>query len=111
MEQRWKAYMDAYGARDESLRQHLLEQCVSEEVVFTNPGGDGKSRRALFDHIGKFQKTMPGMYFVTDKLYPQPGKLLAVWSMYKEDGTKVATGYNFVQPDSRGFFTYMAGFF
>jgi len=111
VEQRWKAYMDAYAADDEVRRRYLLEQCVTEDVVFTNPSGDGKSRTGLFAHIAKFQATMPGAYFETDKLYPQADKLLAVWSMYKKDGTKVATGYNFVQPDSTGLFRYLAGFF
>jgi hypothetical protein len=51
------------------------------------------------------------LYFSTDKLYAQPDKLLAVWSMHKQDGTKVAAGYNFVLPDEQGRFNYMAGFF
>jgi hypothetical protein len=31
--------------------------------------------------------------------------------MDKQDGTKVATGYNFVRTDQDGRFSYMAGFF
>lgn len=107
----WNAYMAAYGAMAEDERARLLEQCVSEEVVFTNPAGDGKSRAGLSTHISGFQKGNPGAYFKTDKLYPQQDKLLAVWSMYKPDGTKVATGYNFVRPDKDGRFSYLAGFF
>jgi hypothetical protein len=107
----WNAYMAAYGAEAEDERARLLTQSVSDDVVFTNPAGDGKSRAGLSDHIGRFQKGNPGAYFSTDKLFPQQDKLLAVWSMYKSDGTKVATGYNFVRPDDDGRFGYMAGFF
>lgn len=107
----WNAYIAAYGAQAEDERARLLEQSVSEDVVFTNPAGDGKGRAGLLAHIGRFQGGNPGAYFVTDKLFPQQGKLLAIWSMYKPDGTKVATGYNFVRPDDDGRFSYMAGFF
>ena len=41
----------------------------------------------------------------------QSDKLLAIWSIYKPGGVKVATGYNFVTPGTDGRFNYMAGFF
>jgi hypothetical protein len=111
LEQHWKSYVDAFNTPVEEERVRLLEQSVCDDVVFTNPGGEGKSRAGLIAHIGNFQKTRPGLYFSTDKLYAQPDKLLAVWSMHKQDGTKVAAGYNFVLPDEQGRFNYMAGFF
>lgn len=107
----WNAYMAAYGAETADERTRLLEQSVCDDIVFTNPASDGKSRADLSAHIERFQNSNPGAYFSTDKLYPQRDKLLAVWSMYKPDGTKVATGYNFVRPDEGGRFSYMAGFF
>ncbi len=111
LEQRWTAYMAAFGAVADDERERLLERSVSEDVTFTNPGGEGKSRVSLAAHIEKFQKANPGAYFSTDRLLAQPDKFLAIWSMYKQDGTKVATGYNFVRPDQDGRFSYMAGFF
>ena len=110
LEQNWNSYMAAFGAIAEDERERLLEGSVSEDVIFTNPGGDGKSRAGLIAHIEKFQKANPGAYFSTEKLYAQADKLLAIWSMYKQDGTKVATGYNFVRPNQDGRFSYMAGF-
>jgi hypothetical protein len=111
MEQRWHSYMTAFGTVSEHERERLLENSVSEDVVFTNPGATGNSRNGLSAHIGRFQKVNPGAYFQTDKLFLQNDKLLAIWSMYKQDGTKLATGYNFVTPDSNGLFNYMVGFF
>jgi len=111
LKENWNAYMAAYGATTDVERGHLLEQSVCEDVVFTNPAGDGQSRAGLSAHIEKFQAANPGAYFSTDKLYAQPDKLLAVWSMYKADGVKVVTGYNFVRPDDNDRFAYMAGFF
>jgi hypothetical protein len=111
LEQRWSEYMAAFGTVAEDERERLLERSVSEDVIFTNPGGEGKSRAGLSAHIATFQKGNPGAYFSTEKVYAQTDKLLVVWSIYKRDGTKVATGYNFVTPDRDGRFNYMAGFF
>ena len=110
-EQRWTAYLNAYDATDEAERQRLLESSVAEDVTFTNPAAEGKSRHELNTHIESFRKSNPGAHFGTDKLYHQPGRFLAVWSMYKKDGAKVATGYNFVDLDDQGRFGFMAGFF
>jgi hypothetical protein len=109
--QLWTAYMEAYGEPDADKRKHLLEQAVADDVVFTNPGGQGVNRDDLIAHIGNFRKQMPGMYFKTDKILSHHGEFLAVWSMYKADGAPVATGYNFVQCDKDSRFRYMAGFF
>jgi hypothetical protein len=111
LEQHWNAYMAAFNTTADDERQRLLEHSVSDDVVFSNPGGAGKSRIDLDAHIGKFQNANPGAYFTTDKLYPQADKLLAIWSMHKPDGSRIATGYNFVRPDQDGRFSYMAGFF
>ncbi len=111
LETQWNDYMAAFGSVEPAERDRLLARCVSDAVVFTNPGGKGETRLALAAHIADFQHKMPGMYFRTDKVYPQSKTLLAVWSMYKADHTKVATGYNFVNLDEAGRFAYMAGFF
>ena len=110
-EQRWNAYAAAFSATAEDERERLLEESVSEDVVFTNPGGEGKTRAGLSAHIVNFQKTMPGASFRTDKVYEHHRELLVVWSMHKQDGAKVATGYNFIRTDADGRFQYMAGFF
>jgi hypothetical protein len=111
LKQHWNAYAAAYGATAEDERERLLEESVSDDVIFTNPGGEGKSRTGLSAHIANLQKSMPGAYFSTDRLLVHHGELLAIWSMHKQDGTKVATGYNFVRPGQDGRFAYMAGFF
>ena len=111
IEAQWNAYFSAFGTVADEERDRLLEQCVSEDLVFTNPGGSGKTRLGLTAHIEDFRRKMPGMYFGTDKLFFQEKQFLAIWSMYKPDQTKVATGYNFVTLDDDGKFNYMAGFF
>jgi SnoaL-like domain len=111
LEENWNSYTAAFGASAEDERDRLLEQCVSDDVIFTNPGGEGKSRAGLSAHIGNFQKSMPGARFDTEKIFVHHGELLAIWSLYKQDGAKVATGYNFVRPGQDGRFDYMAGFF
>lgn len=107
----WNAYMEAFGAVDADARERLLKQSVSDDVVFTNPGGEGKTREGLIKHIQDFQNKMPGCHFKTDRLISNHGECLAVWSMYKQDGARVTTGYNFFQSGADGRFSYMAGFF
>lgn len=110
-EEQWNAYMLAFATDIAAERERLLQQSVSDDVTFTNPGGSGKSCAALAAHIADFRTKMPGMYFDTDKIYVTHGELLAVWSMYRPDHTKIVTGYNFVRLDDGGRFSYMAGFF
>ena len=110
-EDRWNSYMAAFGPVTPEEREQLLAHSVSDAVFFTNPGGEGKTRAGLLAHIEDFRKKMPAMHFGTDKVLCHHGELLAIWSMFKEDGVKVATGYNFVRADADGRFNYMAGFF
>jgi len=110
-QEKWNAYITAFNADHAEERDILLNQSVSDSVIFTNPGGSGNTRAALSAHIADFRTKMPGMYFGTDKTFVTQEELLAVWAMYKADGTKVATGYNFVQFDKSGNLAYMAGFF
>lgn len=109
--QHWNAYAAAFSATDQDERERLLQQSVSDDVVFTNPGGEGQTRGGLSAHIGNFQKSMPGAYFATDRILAHHGELLVIWTMHKQDSTKVATGYNFIRADPDGRFSYMAGFF
>ncbi|TCP90363.1 SnoaL-like protein [Rhizobium sp. PP-CC-2G-626] len=111
LERSWNSYLAAYGSITDDERERLLEQSVSDDLVFTNPGGQGEHRAGLVAHIQNFQRTMPGTYFSTEKTFVHHGELLAIWAMHKPDGTKVATGYNFVRTGDDGRFVYMAGFF
>ena len=100
-----------YGPISAQERERLLTQSVADDVVFTNPAGEGTTRDGLIIHIEAFQKQSPGAYFTTDKVHTHHRELLAIWSMHKADGTKVATGYNFVSFADDGRFKHMAGFF
>jgi hypothetical protein len=111
LEANWEAYLKAYGAVADDERERLLAQSVTDGVVFTNPGGEGQRREGLIAHIQNFQASMPGTYFSTERVFVHHGEVLAIWAMHKPDGTKAATGYNFVRPGNDGRFAYMAGFF
>lgn len=110
-EQQWEAYLSAFNAQEAGERENLLQQSVSDDVEFTNPGSNGKSRSVLSTHIQEFHEKMPGLYFTTDKTFLSQGDLLAVWSMFRPDGSKIAMGYNYLRFDAAGRFTFMAGFF
>jgi hypothetical protein len=78
--QHWTAYAQAYSTAAEDERIRLLEGSVCDDVVFTNPGGEGKSRAGLSAHIANFQNAMPGAYFSTERLLVHHNELLVVWS-------------------------------
>ena len=59
-EQRWNSYLAAYGPVTAGERERLLKQSVADDVVFTNPGGEGQTRAGLIAHIEDFQRKMPG---------------------------------------------------
>ncbi|MBY3246269.1 nuclear transport factor 2 family protein [Rhizobium laguerreae] len=111
LERNWNIYLSSYSDISDSERERLLQESVSDDLVFTNPGGQGEHRTGLIAHIQNFQKKMSGYYFSTEKVFVHHGELLAIWTMHKPDGSKVATGYNFVRPGADGRFAYMAGFF
>jgi len=111
LEKQWSAYLTAYGPVAAEERERLLKLSVCDDVVFTNPGGEGRTRAGLIAHIEGFQTKMPRFYFTGDKLFLRHGEFLAIWSMYTGDGVKAATGYNYVRLDTEGRISYLAGFF
>ncbi len=107
----WDQYLTAYGPTSSEERDLLLNGSVSDDLVFMNPGGEGRTRAGLIAHIEDFQKKMSGSNFTTEKLLFHHDQFMAIWSMQNKDNHKVATGYNFVRLDENGLFCFMAGFF
>jgi hypothetical protein len=111
IEQLFKSYLDAYADIAPAERERLLRQSVSDDVVFTNPTGDGKGFSNLIEHIEGFQKRAPGGYFRSSQLLTHHGELLAEWTLYRNDGSEFLTGHTFARLNEQGRLTHLAGFF
>jgi len=107
----WKSYLDAYSDIPADERERLLRQSVTDDVVFSGPQEDDQGFGKLVEHVGKFQKKSPGAYFESNKLLTQHGQLLSEWTLYKKDGTKIATGHTYARLNEQGRITQLAGFF
>ena len=111
LQQTWKAYLDAYADLAADERERLLRQSVADDVVFTNPTGEGQGFGNLVEHIKQFQKKSPGAYFKGNKLLTHHGQLLSEWTMYSNDGSEIMTAHTYARINEQGRLTHVAGFF
>ena len=110
LRQLYNSYQDAYADIAAAERERLLRQSVTDDVVFTNPTGEGQGFGNLVEHIGQFQKQFPGAYFKTNKLLSHHGQLLSEWTMYHKDGSEFMTAHTFARFNEQGRLTHLAGF-
>lgn len=95
VERLWKIYLEAYGPVSSRERRLLLSECVTEDVVSTNPDEELQGFENLAAHIDQFQQRIPGAYFQLDKLHFHHDQVLAQWTLVKDDATALATGYTY----------------
>src|ERR1700675_2878382 len=97
LQQLFRSYLDAYADIAADERERLLRQSVTDDVVFTGPNEDSQGFGSLVEHIGLFQKKLPGAYFKSNQLLTQHGQLLSQWTMCKKDGAEIATGHTYAR--------------
>ena len=111
VEQIWKSYLEAYGDVSPEERKRLLRQCVSDDVVSTNPGEEFHGYEDLVSHVEQFQLRMPGAYFKNNKLLFHHNQVLSEWTLYKSDDTPLRTAHTYARFDDQGRMTHFTGFF
>jgi hypothetical protein len=111
VEQIWKSYLEAYGNVSSEERRRLLRDCVSDDVVSTNPGEEGQGFELLVAHVEQFQQRLPGAYFKLNKLLFHHEQVLADWTLYKGDGTELRTANTYGRFDGQGRLVQVTGFF
>ena len=52
----FQAYLDAFAATSPDEQERLLRSSVAEDVVYTNPGVEGRGLRNLLKHISVFRE-------------------------------------------------------
>jgi len=56
----FEKYLEAFAKESPAEQEQVLSSGVAEDVVFTNPGVDGRGRSSLLAHATGFQKNFRG---------------------------------------------------
>ena len=103
-------YLDAFAKESPAEQEQLLSSSVAEDVVFTNPGVDGRGRSTLLAHATSFQKRFPGGYFRVNWFRQQKGQLLSEWTQYDQQGSALFTAHSYARLNEEGLLIHLAGF-
>jgi hypothetical protein len=110
-EQIWGKYLEAYGKVSTEERRRLLRECVSDDVLSTNPGEQTHGFEELLAHVEQFQQRLPGAYFKLNKLLFHHDEVLAEWTLYKSDEIPLRTAHTHGVFENQGRLRKLIGFF
>ena len=103
-------YLDAFATTSRADQERLLHSSLADDVVYTNPGVEGRGLGNLLAHIDGFQKRFPGGRFRMNWLRQQHGQLLAEWTQLNQDGSELVTGHSYARLNQEGRLTQLSGF-
>lgn len=103
-------YLAAFAESSTAEQERLLRLSLAEDVLFTNPGVEGRGLDNLLAHIAGFQNMFPGGYFRVNWFLHQHGQLLSEWTQYNRDGSEFVTAYSFARSNDEGRLAHLAGF-
>ncbi len=106
----FEAYLDAFAATSLADQERLLHSSVAEDVMYTNPGVEGRGLQNLLKHIGVFQKRFPGHRFRLNWFRQQHGQMLAEWTQVDNDGRELVTAHSYGRLNELGVIAHLAGF-
>ena len=106
----FEAYLDAFAATSQAEQERLLRSSVAEDVVYTNPGAEGRGLQNLLKHISVFQERFPGYRFRVNWFRHQHGQLLAEWTQVSEDGRELLTAHSYGRLNELNLIAHLAGF-
>ena len=106
----FEAYLEAFAATSPAEQERLLRSSVAEDVVYTNPGVEGRGLLNLLKHIGVFQERFPGHHFRVNWFRQQHGQLLSEWTQVGQDGEELVTAHSYGRLDDVGRIAHLAGF-
>ena len=106
----FEAYLDAFAATSPAEQERLLRSSVAEDVVYTNPGVEGRGLQNLLKHISVFQERFPGHRFRVNWFRQQHGQMLAEWTQLGEDGRELVTAHSYGRLNEFSVIAHLAGF-
>ncbi len=107
---KWEQYAEFWSmAKDD--REARLAKVATPDVIYTDPNVSISGRAAFSDHIGQFQKDIPGGRFVITDAFEHHKYTLAHWDMLSADGSVMIKGTSFANLSDDGKFSSFTGFF
>ena len=103
-------YLDAFAKSSPAEQEQLLRSSLADDVVYTNPGVEGRGLVNLLGHIAGFQKRFPGGHFRINWLRQQHGQLLSEWTQCNQDGSELITAHSYARFNEEGRIAHLAGF-
>ncbi len=107
----WELYAKAWTAVSTVERQHLLEQSVGSDCIYSDPLVQCRGLGELIAYIEQFQQGLPGGAFSTQEFDEHHDQALATWNMVDARGTVLNPGTSFVRFDESRRLAQMTGFF
>ncbi len=106
----FEAYLDAFAATSPAEQERLLRSSVAEDVVYTNPGVEGRGLQNLLEHISVFQERFPGHRFRVNWFRQQHRQMLAEWTQLGQDGREFVTAHSYGHLNEFNLIAHLAGF-
>ncbi|SOB87105.1 SnoaL-like domain-containing protein [Sphingomonas guangdongensis] len=98
-------YLAAWSDVSTVERESLLNQSLSDRIVFANPQQNRSGKRAVAEHLEGFQRRMPGGSFRMNNMVGWGDCALAEWQLVDATGCPGFSGYDVVTFDSHGLIT------
>lgn len=106
----FESYLGAFATPSRAEQERLLRSSVADDVVYTNPGVEGRGLRNLLAHIDGFQRRFPGGRFRMNWLRQQHGQVLSEWTQLDQDGSELITAHSYARLNTDGRIAHLAGF-
>jgi hypothetical protein len=98
----YDVYLAAWSNISADERRELLNQSVSERVVFTNPQRYRSGKPALAEHLEGFQRRSPDGSFRMNNMLGWDRHALAEWQFVGSDEAPGFSGYDVLTFDGDG---------
>jgi hypothetical protein len=98
----YETYLSAWSAVADEERAKRLRECLSENILFTNPT---QTRRGLTDvaaHLLGFQQRVPGGSFRLNEMLGWENHGIATWQLVDAQGQPGFWGYDVLAFDAQG---------
>ena len=107
----WETYTQSWSETDVERQQHLFEQSLSPDCVYTDPMLQTTGYAQLAGYMAGLQKNLPGARFVTTQFVSHHDHSLAHWNMVDGKGNTIAPGISMGHYDTDGRLKQMTGFY
>ena len=106
----FESYLGAFVEPSAAEREKIMRANVADDVVFSNPGVDGRGLDKLLTHMSLFQERFPGGRFQINWFRQQHGQVLAEWTQFHQDGSEFLTAHSYARVGDDGRITHFSGF-